>query len=232
MVSSCSGRAVTRRSRAFHRISRFSNSTFARMTRCAPRSRPFAHSPAASTYLSTMPAFDEAKAVFETNFFGAHRVTAAALPLLRATRASKIINITSLSGLNALPFGSIYSASKWALEAYSESLRHEVKSLGISVSIVEPGAILSEKREPPHRPKETAQTYETARQHALDVIVGGDRTGIDATRVADCVIRVVHSRSPRLRYRVGADAKWLPRLKLLPWSWYERAIRWRYRLDV
>jgi NAD(P)-dependent dehydrogenase (short-subunit alcohol dehydrogenase family) len=175
---------------------------------------------------------DEAKAVFETNFFGAHRVTAAALPLLRATHASKIINITSLSGLNALPFGSIYSASKWALEAYSESLRHEVKSLGISVSIVEPGAILSEKREPPHRPKETAQTYETARQHALDVIVGGDRTGIDATRVADCVIRVVHSRSPRLRYRVGADATWLPRLKLLPWSWYERAIRWRYRLDV
>src|SRR5262249_2744886 len=74
------------------------------------------------------------------------------------------------------------------------------------------------RRDPPHRPKETAQTYETARQHALDVIVGGDRTGIDATRVADCVIRV-HSRSPRLRYRVGADAKWLPRLKLLPWSW-------------
>jgi len=56
---------------------------------------------------------DEAKAVFDTNFFGAHRVTAAALPLLRATHASKIINITSLSGLNALPFGSIYSASKW-----------------------------------------------------------------------------------------------------------------------
>src|SRR5215510_1718721 len=175
---------------------------------------------------------DEAKAVFETNFFGAHRVTAAALPLLRATRAGKIINITSLSGLNALPFGSIYSASKWALEAYSESLRHEVKSLGISVSIVEPGAILSEKREPPQRPKGTVQAYETARQHALDVIVGGDRTGIDAMRVADCVIRVVHSRSPRLRYRVGADAKWLLRLKLLPWSWYERAICWRYRLDV
>ena len=62
---------------------------------------------------------DEAKAVFETNFFGAHRVTVAALALLRAGPASKIINVTSLSGLNALPFGSIYSASKWALEGYS-----------------------------------------------------------------------------------------------------------------
>ena len=175
---------------------------------------------------------DEAKAVFETNFFGAHRVTVAALALLRAGPASKIINVTSLSGLNALPFGSIYSASKWALEGYSESLRHEAKSLGIAVSIVEPGAIFSEKREPPHRPKQAIPAYETARQHALEVIVGGDRTGISAARVADCVIRVVNSRSPRLRYRVGPDATWLPRLKLLPWSWYERGIRWRYRLDA
>src|SRR5215510_4553718 len=175
---------------------------------------------------------DEAKSVFETNFFGAHRVTAAALPLLRATKAAKIINVTSLSGLNALPFGSIYSASKWALEAYSESLRHEVKALGIFVSIVEPGAIFSEKREPPHRPNETLHAYEPARQHALDVIVGGDRIGIDPARVADCVVRVAHSRSPKLRYRIGSDATWLPRLKLLPWFWYERGIRWRYRLDV
>ena len=176
---------------------------------------------------------DEAKAVFETNFFGAHRVTVAALPLLRASgRASKIINVTSLSGLNALPFGSVYSASKWAFEGYSESLRHEVKSLGISVSIVEPGAIRSEKREPPHRPKEAVPAYETARQHALEVIVRGDRTGIDTARVADCVIRIVHRRSPKLRYRVGPDATWLPRLKWLPWSWYERGIRWRYGLDA
>ena len=46
------------------------------------------------------------------------------------------------------------------------------------------------------------------------------------------LLRVVHSPSPRLRYRGGADAKWLPRLKLLPWSWYEHAIRWRCGLDV
>src|SRR5215470_12925806 len=175
---------------------------------------------------------DEAKAVFETNFFGAHRVTAAALPLLRATRAGKIINITSLSGLNALPFGSIYSASKWALEAYSESLRHEVKQLGIHVSIVEPGAIHSEAREAPHRPKDNLRAYEGTRQRALDVIVGGDRAGIDPDRVADCVVHVVRARSPKLRYRVGPDATWLPRLKLLPWSWYESGIRWRYRLDA
>src|SRR5262249_53582283 len=92
---------------------------------------------------------DEAKDVFETNFFGAHRVIVAALPLLREAGGGRIVNITSLSGLNALPFGAVYSASKWALEGYSESLRHEVKALGIFASIVEPGAIRSETREAP-----------------------------------------------------------------------------------
>jgi NAD(P)-dependent dehydrogenase (short-subunit alcohol dehydrogenase family) len=174
---------------------------------------------------------DEAKAVFETNFFGTHRVTVAALPLLREAGGGRIVNITSLSGLNALPFGALYSASKWALEAYSESLRHEVKRQGIFVSIVEPGAIHSDTREPPHRPEGSVRAYEGARERALDTIVGGDRNGIDVARVAERVVEVVRSRSPTLRYRVGPDAAWLPRLKLLPWSWYERGIRWRYGLD-
>src|SRR5215468_419555 len=126
---------------------------------------------------------DEAKAVFETNFFGAHRVTAAALPLLREAGGGRIVNITSLSGLNALPFGSVYSASKWALEAYSESLRHEVKQLGICVSIVEPGAIHSEGRESPRRPAKALEEYEASRERALKVIVRGDETGMEATRV-------------------------------------------------
>jgi short-subunit dehydrogenase len=126
----------------------------------------------------------------------------------------------------------MYSASKWALEAYSESLRHEVKPLGIFVSIVEPGAIHSGSRKAPGRPKETVQAYDGVRQHALEVIVQGDQAGIEAARVAHCVVRIVRDRAPRLRYRVGPDATWLPRLRLLPWSWYERGIRWRYGLDL
>src|SRR5262252_9121030 len=110
---------------------------------------------------------DEAKAVFETNFFGAHRVTAAALPQLRESGGGRIINITSLSGLNALPFGSMYSASKWALEGYSESLRHELKRHGIFVSIVEPGAIHSDTREAPRRPEASLAPYQDARESAL-----------------------------------------------------------------
>jgi len=174
---------------------------------------------------------EEARAVFETNFFGTHRVTTAALPLLRAAGAAKIVNITSLSGLNALPFGALYSASKWALEGWSESLRHELKPLGVHVSIVEPGAVRSEGRDAPQRPGTVLSAYEGPRRRALAAIVAGDRKGMDAARVAACVVGIARSAAPSLRYRVGTDATWLPRLKLLSWSLFERGIRWRYGLD-
>jgi NAD(P)-dependent dehydrogenase (short-subunit alcohol dehydrogenase family) len=173
---------------------------------------------------------DEAQALFETAFFGIHRVTRAALPLLREA-GGRVVNLSSLVGLNAIPFGAFYSASKSALEAYTEALRHEVKPLGIRVSVVEPGPIRSEAREAPQRARQAIGVYDGARRRALEVILGGDQTGMDAAQVAKCVVRVVKSASPRLRYRVGPVATWMPRLKLLPWSWYESGLRRRYRLD-
>lgn len=81
---------------------------------------------------------EELKAVFETNFFGAVRMVNAVLPAMRRDRSGHIIHVSSLAGLLPLPFWGAYSASKCALEGYSESLRHELKPLGIHVSLVEP----------------------------------------------------------------------------------------------
>ncbi len=83
----------------------------------------------------------EAKAQFETNFFGAGRVVNAALPTMRAARAGKIIIIGSLAGLTAIPFSAFYSATKFALEGYAEALWHELRPFGISVTLVEPGFV-------------------------------------------------------------------------------------------
>src|SRR5262249_13896832 len=141
---------------------------------------------------------DDAKAVFETNFFGVHRLTAAALPLLRRSRGGRIVNISSLSGLNALPFAALYSASKWALEAYSASLRHELRPLGTPVPVGEPGVIRSEPRHPPARPASAIPAYEHAERRALDVIMRGDQVGMDVARVAERVVEIVCRRSPRL----------------------------------
>ena len=82
---------------------------------------------------------EEIRQQFETNFFGVQNVTREVIPLMRAKRKGKIINISSIAGINASPAFSAYSASKSALEAFSESLRHELKFFGINVLLIEPG---------------------------------------------------------------------------------------------
>jgi NAD(P)-dependent dehydrogenase (short-subunit alcohol dehydrogenase family) len=80
---------------------------------------------------------------FEVNVFGLMDVTRAILPHFRANRSGVIVNISSSGGVFALPMTSLYNASKFALEGFSESLAYELAGLGISVKIVEPGDVLS-----------------------------------------------------------------------------------------
>src|SRR3989338_1117861 len=82
---------------------------------------------------------EEIRAQMETNFFGAQNVTRAVIPLMRQCRRGKIINISSVAGFSASPAFSAYNASKWALEAFSESLRYELQFFGIDVLLIEPG---------------------------------------------------------------------------------------------
>lgn len=76
---------------------------------------------------------------FETNFFGVLNVTRAAIPLMRQRPGSKIINISSVQGFSATPGFGAYSSTKWALEAFSETLRYELTLFGIDVLLVQPG---------------------------------------------------------------------------------------------
>ena len=82
---------------------------------------------------------EQAKRQLEVNFFGAFRVCRAVLPALRSQRSGYIVNIGSIGGLIAIPYQAMYSASKFALEGLSESLRMEVRPFGIKVVIIEPG---------------------------------------------------------------------------------------------
>jgi NAD(P)-dependent dehydrogenase (short-subunit alcohol dehydrogenase family) len=84
---------------------------------------------------------EEARAQLDTNFFGVVRMVKAVLPVMRGQGGGRIINISSLVGLVPLPFGGFYAASKFALEGYTEALRHEVRPFNILVSLVEPGFI-------------------------------------------------------------------------------------------
>jgi NAD(P)-dependent dehydrogenase (short-subunit alcohol dehydrogenase family) len=174
----------------------------------------------------------EAKAQFETNFFGAVRVVNAALPAMRTARAGKIIIIGSLAGLTAIPFGAFYSATKFALEGYSEALWHELRPFGISVTLVEPGFVRTRLNEASQVAAVPLPVYEASEKRALRAIGGAVSRGIPPERVAECVLGIAQSDQPHLRYRVGADATWLPRLKhVAPWGIFAAGVRRSFGLD-
>jgi NAD(P)-dependent dehydrogenase (short-subunit alcohol dehydrogenase family) len=83
---------------------------------------------------------------YAVNVFGLMEVTQAVLPYMRAQGSGTIINISSFGGIVALPFGSLYNSSKFAVEGFSEALSHEVLPLGITVKIIEPGGVATNFR--------------------------------------------------------------------------------------
>ena len=148
---------------------------------------------------------DEAKAIFETNLFGTLRVCRAVLPIMRRQGSGTIINISSIGGRIALPFQGLYSATKFAVEGLSESLRMEVHRFGIRVVLVEPGDFatgFTDSRRPVRGASET-ETYADTYRSALAVVEKDERGGASPEAVGRLVGRILSARSPRVRYTVG-----------------------------
>ena len=177
---------------------------------------------------------EELRLQFDTNFFGAVAITKAVLPIMRKQRSGHIIQISSIAGLQGSVSVSSYSASKHALEGWSESLRLEVRSLGIKVVLVEPGAFdtgiwTGGARMGADAVKKTSPNH----QRSLRM-----RTAIqklpkaDPIEVARTIVRIAQDPNPKLRYLVGRDAKIQLTLKrLLPWKTYEKMIANFLKID-
>jgi NAD(P)-dependent dehydrogenase (short-subunit alcohol dehydrogenase family) len=144
----------------------------------------------------------EVKAQFETNVFGPLRVTQAVLPHLRQSGRGHLMQMSSISGLVANPGGGAYSASKAALEAFSEALAHEVGKEGVFVTIVEPGAFRTEFASPVSL-RFAAQGTEAVRRRlgALD----GNQSG-DPVALAEALWQVSQLEDPPHRLLLGYDA--------------------------
>jgi NAD(P)-dependent dehydrogenase (short-subunit alcohol dehydrogenase family) len=148
---------------------------------------------------------DEAKAIFETNFFGTLRVCRAVLPIMRRQGAGTIVNVSSIGGLIALPFQGLYSATKFAIEGLTESLRMEVEQFGIRVVLVEPGDFatgFTDSRRPARNVMET-EVYADAYRKAIAVVEKDERGGASPETIGRLVARILEARSPRLRYTAG-----------------------------
>jgi NAD(P)-dependent dehydrogenase (short-subunit alcohol dehydrogenase family) len=142
---------------------------------------------------------------FDTNVYGMLRVCQAALPHMRRQRAGLIINISSLAARIGIPFQGAYSASKWALEALSESLSIEVRPFGVRVVLIQPG---DHKTPAPENRQwspaaKSNPLYAKRARHAIEVMAEGERNGRDPDCVARVVERVMDARNPRLRYVVA-----------------------------
>src|SRR5579859_2089275 len=144
----------------------------------------------------------EAQAQFETNFFGTHRVCRAVLPHLRAQRAGHIVNMSSLAGRIPLPFQGFYSATKFAIEAYTETLRMEVRPFGIAVSMVEPGDFATAFTANRRVSADTlaASSYSEAFARSLAITRRDEQANRDLSPVAGAVETILSSRRPALRY--------------------------------
>jgi NAD(P)-dependent dehydrogenase (short-subunit alcohol dehydrogenase family) len=149
---------------------------------------------------------------FETNFFGVIATTQTVLPHMRAQRRGRVINVSSIAGRLANPGMSAYCSSKWALEGLSESLRLELRPLGIDVVLIEPGTfktdIFDRNRRVATRALDPASpNFRRAKRLEAFVDKLLARNHQDPADVARAIAHAATTRSPRLRYVVGRDAR-------------------------
>ena len=150
----------------------------------------------------------EARATFETNFWGVMRVTRAVLPSMRARRKGVIVNISSVAGKLAGPAMGVYPASKFALEAASEALAREVYAHGVRVAIVEPGFVVTPilDKAIDSMPLDAASPYADVERRVNMMFTNAKQVGSDPQAIAEVIEEAIASNASKLRYPAGADA--------------------------
>jgi NAD(P)-dependent dehydrogenase (short-subunit alcohol dehydrogenase family) len=154
---------------------------------------------------------DEARRQFEVNVFGAARLCQLALPMMRAQRSGKIVNVTSVGGKFGLPFGAWYHATKFALEGLSDGLRQETKPFGIDVIVIEPGGIRTEwsgiaRDNLIARSGDTSYGPQARQMAKIFASEMAERRASPPEAVADIIADSVAAKRPRIRYAAAGGA--------------------------
>ncbi len=151
----------------------------------------------------------EAKSQLETNFFGTVRMVKEILPIMRKQKKGYIINLSSIGGIVGLPFQAFYSASKFAIEGYTEALRLEVKPFGIKVSLIEPGDFKTNFTK--NRKKTESSLIDKAYTErflkCLSVMEKDEQNGSDPIEIAKLADKILNTENPKLRYLAGPTAE-------------------------
>jgi NAD(P)-dependent dehydrogenase (short-subunit alcohol dehydrogenase family) len=146
----------------------------------------------------------EARDQIETNLFGALWVTQAALPIMREQGSGHIIQVSSIGGVTAFPEVGLYHASKWGLEAFSQSLSLEVARFGIDVTLIEPQGFSTDWSGPSSIRSEGIDAYEPMREERKKML--GKRSAGDPEASGPAILKLVDAEKPPLRCFFGKDA--------------------------
>ncbi|WP_339385462.1 oxidoreductase [Acidovorax sp. sic0104] len=175
----------------------------------------------------------QAQALFDVNVFGVLRVTRAVLPAMRQQRKGRIINVSSVLGLIPAPYSAVYASTKHAIEGYSESLDHELRSFGIRVVLVEPAYTRTAFEDNLAKPDLLLDIYDATRA-SMDVInkkaiEAGDAPEVVAGTIVEAATTIV----PKTRYAAGKMARRVSLLRrFVPESAFDKSLRNQYGLPV
>lgn len=175
----------------------------------------------------------EIKNNFDTNFFGPIEVMQAVLPQMRAQQSGLIINITSIAGYMGLPYRSVYSASKGALELITEALRMEVKSFGVDITNVAPGDFATNIASGRyHAPVVDGSAYEIPYGNTLKMMDEHVDSGGNPNEMAEAVYGIILSPNPNIHYKVGAFMQKFSIVlkRILPDKVYEKMLMNHFKL--
>ena len=175
---------------------------------------------------------DEGRRQFEVNVFGLARLCQLVLPMMRAQKSGKIVNVTSIGGKIWEPLGAWYHATKFAVEGLSDCLRVEAAPFGVDVIVIEPGAIRTEwagiARDGLLQVSGTGAYAELARRHAR-LLEAADTSSLTSPPdvVAKTILRAASARRPKTRYPTGGGARTILLLrKILSDRMFDR-LMWR-----
>ena len=188
---------------------------------------------------STAPAgaeessIEQAQSIFDTNFFGIVRMTRAVVPHMRRQGSGRIINIGSVVGFLPAPYMALYAATKHAIEGYSESLDHELRTRGVRVSVIEPAYTRTRIEAHSLQADSKLDEYRDVRtrvgRRIAQLIEEADEPGV----VAETVLAAAMSAHPKLRYAAGGRASRLRLLRrFVPAGVMDAGIRKDLQLDA
>jgi short-subunit dehydrogenase len=175
---------------------------------------------------------EQTRQIFDTNFFGLVRMTRAVIPHMRKQGGGRILNIGSILGLIPAPYMATYAATKHAVEGFSESLDHEVRTQGIRVSVIEPAYTRTAFDANTQDVDSKLPEYAMARKALTKLMKTGLAMGDDPKIVAEVVLKAANAHQPKLRYPAGKMAGRLSVLRrFVPAALMDMAIRKDMKLD-